>query len=171
MEVESYIRGRDFPVPAEQRYFEDYVPGSVFEYGAIRLDEPDIIAFGRQYAPYSRHVDPDAAARVHGGGLTASAAQTIGVTMRLLVDHFLSKVASLASPGSDEIRFHRPVRPQDVLRIRVTVLQAKRSVSKHDRGVVWNRVELLNQNDQLVMSMTSIDILRCRESEASSRLP
>jgi len=82
--------------------------------------------------------------------------------MRLLVDNFLPGRASLASPGIDELRWLRPVRPGDVLHIRVSVLEATRSRSKPDRGIVRTLVEVLNQDAVVVMSMKPMNIIACR---------
>ena len=76
--------------------------------------------------------------------VVASGVHTIAVCMRLYVDHYISQVASLASPGLDEIRWPRPVRPCDRLRIRITVAEARASRSKPDRGLVHSAVETLN---------------------------
>jgi acyl dehydratase len=82
--------------------------------------------------------------------------------MRLLVDNFLPKAASLASPGIDELRWLHPVRPGDLLRIRVTVLEATRSRSKPDRGVVRTLIEVLNQDGNVVMSLKPMNIIARR---------
>lgn len=82
--------------------------------------------------------------------------------MRLYVDHFLSHVASLASPGVDELRWPNPVRPGDTLKIRVTILEAPPSRSKPDRGVVRAKLEALNQKDELVLGMIGMSILARR---------
>jgi acyl dehydratase len=111
------------PTNSKDRYFEDYIPGAVFEYGEIRVDEAEIIEFARRFDPQDMHVDPETARRGRFGGLIASGWHT-GAMMRLLADNFLPKAASLASPGIDELRWLHPVRPGDLLRIRVTVLEA-----------------------------------------------
>ena len=152
----------DFAVSIEDRYFEDYLPGAVFEYGDIAVTEAEIIDFARRYDPQAMHVDPEAAAHGNFGGLIASGWQTATIMMRLFVDGFLSKVASLGSPGLDELRWTRPVRPGDLLRIRVTVLEATRSRSRPDRGMVRTLVEVLNQNREIVMSLKPMNLLRCR---------
>ena len=82
--------------------------------------------------------------------------------MRLLADNFLPKRASLASPGIDELRWLHPVRPGDVLRIRVTVLEATPSRSKPDRGMVRTLIEVLNQNGEVVMSLKPMNIIARR---------
>src|SRR3954468_15156896 len=125
--------------PAE-RWFEDYEPGSVHEFGSIRVDEEEVLAFGRRFDPQVFHTDPEAAARTEYGGLIASGWHTAGLMMRLYSDHYLSKVASLGGPGIDELRWVRPVRPGDVLRLRAIVLDSRRSQSKPDRGLVRTQV-------------------------------
>jgi acyl dehydratase len=152
----------DFAVPAEDRYFEDYVPGAVFEYGDIPVTQAEIIEFARRFDPQQMHVDPEAAARGRFGGLIASGWHTAAMMMRLIVDNFLPRAASLASPGIDELRWLKPVRPGDVLRIRVTVLEATPSRSRPDRGTVRSLVEVLNQDGDIVTSMKPMNIIRRR---------
>jgi acyl dehydratase len=152
----------EFAVPVADRYFEDYAPGAVFEYGQIPVTEAEIIEFARRFDPQDMHVDPEAAARGRFGGLIASGWHTAAMMMRLFADNFLSKVASLASPGIDELRWLQPVRPGDVLRIRVTVLEATLSHSRPDRGMVRTLVEVLNQDREVVMTLKPMNIIRRR---------
>ena len=146
----------------EDRHFEDFTPGAVAEFGPIGVDETEVIAFARQFDPQAIHTDPAAAAAGPFGGLIASGWHTVGLVMRVLVDHYLARGAALASPGIDELRWLQPVRPGDALRVRATVLEARRSQSKPDRGLVRTKVEALNQNGQVVMSMVAMNLFRCR---------
>jgi acyl dehydratase len=159
---EARLTPTEFAVPAEDRYFEDYTPGAVFEYGEIRVGEAEILEFARRFDPQDMHVNSEKAARGRFGGLIASGWHTGALMMRLFAENFLPKQASLASPGIDELRWVRPVRPGDVLRIRLTVLDAKRSRSKPDRGMVRTLVEVLNQNAEIVMSLKPMNIIACR---------
>jgi acyl dehydratase len=152
----------DFAVPPDDRYFEDYILGSVFEYGVIQVDEAEIIDFARRFDPQDMHVDLEVAARGRFGGLIASGWHTAAMMMRLIVDNFLPRRASLASPGIDELRWLQPVRPGDRLRVRVRVLEATRSRSKPDRGIVRTLIEVLNQHEEIVMSMKPMNIIACR---------
>jgi len=151
-----------FGVRVEERYLEDYVDGVVHEFGAIAVTEEDIIAFGTRFDPQSFHTDPEASKTTIFGGLIASGWHTAGLMMRLFVDHYLSGVASLGSPGVDELRWIRPVRPGDALSIRVTIIETKRSHSKPDRGIVLSFIEVLNQEEKVVMSMKAVNFLLCR---------
>jgi acyl dehydratase len=105
-----------FEAPIDQRYFEDYHKGARFEYGPILVEETEIISFARRFDPQSIHTDPEAASRGPFNGLIASGWHTISLMMRLIVDHYLSAVASLGSPGVDEVRWLRPVRPSGIRR-------------------------------------------------------
>ena len=145
-----------------ERYFEDYPPGAVFEGGPIGVTAAEIVEFAGQYDPQTMHTDPEAAAKGHFGGLIASGWHTAAMMMRLFATHFLSPVSSLASPGIDELRWPNPVRPGDLLRLRVTVTDARRSRSKPDQGIVHSFVELLNQRNEPVMTLKPVSLIRCR---------
>ncbi len=151
-----------FVVPREERYFEDYQPGAVHEFGAVTVAEEDIIAFGRQFDPQTFHTDPQAARESIYGGLIASGWHTAGLMMREFVRFYLPKAASLGSPGVDALRWNLPVRPGDTLTMRVTVTKTDRSRSKPDRGLVHSFIEVLNQNREVVMSMKAVNFLLCR---------
>ena len=147
-----------------KRYFEDYPPRTVIEGGAVVVTESDIVEFARRYDPQTMHTDHEAAAHGHFGGLIASGWHTAALMMRLFAAHFLSPASSLASPGIDELRWLKPVRPGDVLSLRVTVTEARRSRSKPDQGIIRSLVEVLNQNGDVVMSLKPISLIRCRPS-------
>ncbi len=151
-----------FSVPITERYFEDYQPGSVYEFGTISVSQDEIIRFARQFDPQYFHTDPERAASGPFGGLIASGWHTASLMMRLYADHYLSTVASLGSPGVDELRWLRPVRPGDRLSMRTTILEAKRSRSKPDRGMIRTLVEVLNQDGQAVMSVIAMTLLLSR---------
>ena len=147
---------------SNDRYFEDYPQGSVYEFGSIAVEEKEIIDFARRFDPQPFHTDPEAAKRSHYGGLIASGWHTAGLMMRLLVDQYLSPASSMGSPGVDELRWLKPVRPGDVLSLRVTVPEATRSRSKPDRGAVRSVTEVMNQRGEVVMSVKATSLMRCR---------
>jgi acyl dehydratase len=153
--------GKDTVPPAE-RYFEDYPVGMVSEFGEVVVTAEEIVDFARRYDPQDMHIDPVAAEQGAFGGLIASGWHTAAMMMRLFATNYLSKVATLPSPGIDELRWVQPVRPGDRLRVRVTVLEANRSRSKPDRGMVRSLVEVLNQNGDVVMTMKPMNLQRCR---------
>ena len=144
------------------RYFEDYVLGTSYECGSFSVDAASIISFAKEFDPQSFHVDPVAAADGPFGGLIASGWHTAALTMRLLVENYLSAEASLGGAGVDEIRWPHPVRPGDTLRVRATVVEARRSGSKPDRGIIKTLIETTNSDSRIAMRCTAINFLRVR---------
>lgn len=159
---QSKIAHAEFSSPINERYYEDYLPGAVYEFGTINVSAEEIIDFGQRYDPQYFHTDLDAAAKSSFGGLISSGWLTCAMMMRLFSDHYLSKNAVLASPGVDELRWLAPVRPGDSLSLRVTVVEARRSVSKPDRGLTRSAIEVLNQKREVVMTMTAMNLITCR---------
>ena len=151
-----------FKTPVEDRYFEDYEPGSLHEFGVITIGEEGIVAFGKQFDPQIFHTDPERAKSTIYGGLIASGWHTASLMMRECVRYYLPRTASLGSPGIDELSWNLPVRPGDTLTIRATVLRATRSHSKPDRGIVQSLFEVLNQKSDVVMSVKGVNFILCR---------
>ncbi len=152
----------DFAVPIGERYFEDFPPGAVYEFGHSESAKPTS-STSPAASTRSRCISTEASRGT--GPIRRADRQRLAhrrMMMRLFVDHFLPGQASLASPGIDELRWTRPVRPGDVLHLRVTVLEATRSRSKPDRGMVRTLIEVLNQNGETVMSLKPMNLLRCR---------
>jgi acyl dehydratase len=146
----------------KQRWFEDYVQGETFKFGDYLVTEDEIVEFARHYDPQAFHVDPTAAAQSSFGGLVASGWMTSAVLMRMMCDHFISTVSAMGSPGVDQLRWLRPVRPGDRLHARVTVVETRRSQSKPDRGAVTLRQEAINQVGEVVMLLEGRALHRCR---------
>ena len=96
-------------------YFEDFPPGDVRESPPRAVTREEIVAFAREFDPQPFHLEENAARRSIYGGLLASGWHTCAIHMRLMWDTFLRDTASLGSPGVDEIRWVKPVRPGDTL--------------------------------------------------------
>jgi acyl dehydratase len=134
-------------------YFEDFQVGHTIDAGSRTLTEEEIISFATQFDPQPFHVDKAAAEKSYFGGLIASGWQTCGIMMRLLVDAVLRDAASLGSPGVDEIRWLKPVRPGDTLTVSITTVESRPSASKPDRGIVVNTWQATNQHGEVVATM------------------
>ena len=63
------------------------------------------------------------------GGLAASGWHTMALTMRLLVDGGAPIAGGIIGAGAEELRWPKPVRPGDMLRMPVKALRR--------RGPVW----------------------------------
>jgi len=134
-------------------FFEDYKPGDTEEFGRYEVSEDEIVEFAGKYDPQPYHIDPEAARESIFGGLCASGWHTCAMTMRMMVDHLAATgAASLGSPGIDQIRWLKPVRPGDVLRVRTEVIEARPLKRRPGMGVVKSAYTVLNQNDEAVMT-------------------
>ena len=147
---------------AAKLYLEDFRTGPLGDLGRRTLTKEEILAFAREYDPQPFHIDEEAAARSIFGGLIASGWHTIGVCMRMIVDGFVNRTASLGSPGFDEVRWLKPVRPGDTLTVRGEILDIIPSGSKPDRGIIHVRYEALNQHGELVLTMLGLGMFERR---------
>lgn len=136
---------------ADRLNLEDFSEGQHFV-GAtrIRVDADQVVAFATQFDPQAFHLDDAAAADSVFGGLAASGWHTAAITMRLLCDSTFRPAGGIVGMGFDELRWPRPVRPGDELRVNVEVLQVRPSTSRPGQGIVTTRTTTLNQHDQPV---------------------
>ena len=133
-------------------YLDDLEPGQVFELGTCRLDAESIMAFARAYDPQPFHTDEALAQRSIYGGLIASGWQTVCVFMRLFAEGLLHRAAAMGSPGVDEVRWLKPVRPGDDLHARVAVMEVRPSRSRPDRGIARLRCSMAGPAGDEVMT-------------------
>ncbi len=131
-------------------YFEDFKVGETVEMGRRLVDKDEVVAFAKDFDPQPFHVDEEAARKSFFGGLIASGWHTVAMVMRMMCDSYLLDSASLGSPGVDNVKWLKPVRPGDTIRAMRTVLEARASKSKPEVGIVKSRWEVYNQNDELV---------------------
>lgn len=146
----------------DDRYYEDFAVGARFDLTPILVEEGEVVAFAQRYDPQAMHVDKQAAEAGPFGGLIASGWHTVSLLMRRYVQDFLPAGAALASPGVDELRWLKPVRPGDTLRGRVAVLDKRVSRSKPDRGLLITHLEGFNQHGECVVSFKPINLVRLR---------
>lgn len=139
------------------RYWDDIKAGDVVELGSHTMEKERMVGFAREFDPQPFHTDDHAAKASIWGGLIASGWHTGSVLMRLFYEGFLKDTASLGSPGIDELRWLKPVRPGDTLSARLTVTEATASRSKPDRGIIRSVMELRNQHSEVVMTTTGVN--------------
>ena len=144
------------------RYWEDIKAGEVIELGSRTVTKEAILAFAREFDPQPFHADEAAAQRTIWGGLIASGWHTGSMLMRLFYDGFLKDTVSLGSPGIDELKWLKPVRPGDTLSGRLTILETVLSRSKPDRGIVRSLMEVANQHGEVVMTTRGVNFFARR---------
>jgi acyl dehydratase len=144
---------RKHPAASIRYYWEDFTPGWSHESGTASISAADIKRFAQEYDPQSYHTDETAAKATPFGGLIASGWHTCAVAMRLMCDSYLLESSCIGSPGLEELRWLKPVRPDDRLRLRATVLEQTPSRTQPSRGTVKFRWDVLNQNDDVACTM------------------
>ena len=145
-------------------YWEDFVVGSVAEFGPRLVTREEIIAFAAEFDPQPMHMDEDYARSTMLGGLAASGWHTCAIGMRMIADGFMTNSASIGSPGVDEVRWLKPVRPGDRLTVLRTILEARPLGSRPEWGLVRFRFELINQAGELMMTQENVNFFGRRES-------
>jgi acyl dehydratase len=147
-------------------FWEDFKIGERESIGKVVVDKDEVIEFATRYDPQPFHVDEEAAKKSVYGGLIASGWHTCSMVMRLMCDAYLLDSASLGSPGLENVRWLRPVRPGDTLTAYRTIEQTRASSSRPDRGIVKTLWEVENQNGELVLTMSGINFFLKREPDA-----
>ena len=151
-----------------QLYFEDFSPGRVFKHGPRRVPREEMIGFAAEFDPQPMHLDEVAAKDTMMGGLSASGWYACCILMRMSVDAFVGRSTSMGAPGVDEARWLKPVRPGDNLTVRGSVLSARASGSRPDRGFVSFLWEVHNDRGEKVMTLVCPQMLLRRNPGAAA---
>jgi acyl dehydratase len=143
-------------------YLDDLKVGQKFVTAGVTVSEAEIIAFARQFDPQYYHIDPVAAKGSQFGGLISSGFHTLSLSMRLFFDLDLWPEAIIASPGMENVKWLRPMRPGDTIRAAAEVIDVRASASKPDRGIVTMDHSCWNQNDETILTLRCAHMLRRR---------
>lgn len=143
------------------KYYEDLIPGTIARYGHYPVTREEVIDFAGKYDPQPFHLSDEAAAQTYFGRLSASGWHSGAMMMAMMVEHMQTDpVASLGSPGIDELRWLKPVYPGDTLRIESELLEKRRSKNRPDMGITKSRTILYNQHDEAVLSVIANGLVR-----------
>src|ERR1051326_8637102 len=146
----------------EDRFFDDFEIGERFSTRGISVTESAIIDFATRYDPQPFHIDIEAAKASNYGGLIASGFQTLALGFRMVLETGIFRVSSMGSPGFDELRWLKPVRPGDTLHSELEVIEKTPSRSKPDRGMLRVKYRIKNQRGEDVTTFTSMHLARRR---------
>jgi len=151
------------PVTQNRRHFEDLAVGEVIDLGRTTVSKEMIITFAREFDPFPFHLDEAAAKASLLGGLASSGWQTGALSLRMLVDSFLSKVASCGGLGFRDLKWKNPVMVGDTIGGTVTIAELRRSASHPQWGIVTMDFDIRNQKDKPVMTMRLANLVECRD--------
>lgn len=145
-----------------EKYLEDLRVGDRFESDAFEVTEENIIQFARDFDPQAFHLDSKAAEQTIFKGLSASGWHTAAITMKLFVTGGLRLAGGSVGMGVDELRWPRPVRPGDTLRLETEIVDVRASRSKPDRGIIRIRNVTTNQHGEVVQTFLAFVMVRRR---------
>jgi acyl dehydratase len=147
-----------------KRYFEDFAPGMVIEYGPRLVTREEIVAFAAEFDPQPMHLDEEAARASILGGLAASGWHTCCLLMRMACDSFVLDSSSMGAPGVDEVSWLKPLRPGTHITLRTTVLETRVSNSRPEMGFVKVRMDVLGDEGEPIMTLTTSMIMGRRDA-------
>jgi acyl dehydratase len=148
-------------------YYEDLEVGAKSSFGRYDVTREEVLEFARKYDPQPFHLDDEAAAKTHFGRVSASGWHTCAMTMAMMVENMKnSRQAGLGSPGVDQLMWKKPVYPGDTLRVESEVISKRRSQSRREMGLFKSRAQIFNQNDEVVLEMTSNGLIAVRNPDA-----
>src|SRR5690606_26792859 len=156
------------PVTKDRRHFEDLAEGEVITLGATKVTKDMITTFAREFDPFPFHLDEKAAKESLLGGLASSGWQTGGLSLRMLVDNFLSKIASCGGLGFTDLKWKAPVMVGDTIGGTATIAQLRRSQSHPQWGIVTLDFDIRNQKGKPVMTMRLANLIECRNPETAA---
>lgn len=154
------------PVTANRRHYEDLTVGERVTLGTTRVTKDMIISFATEFDPFPFHLDEKAAKASLLGGLAASGWQTAALSLRLLVDAFLSKIASMGSFGFTDLKWKQPLMVDDFIAGTATITSMRRSKSHRDRGILVIAFDIRNQKGEQVMTMNLTNLVEVRDPSA-----
>lgn len=152
----------------DKRHFEDFKAGDVAVFGPRHVTREEIIAFAAEFDPQPMHLDEAAAAATLLGGLGGSGWHSCSLLMRMIADGFIINSTSMGSPGVEEVRWLKPLRPGTNLRVRMKVLETRASKSRPDMGLVRLAFEMVDDTDALLTTMTTTLMMGRRNAGAAA---
>lgn len=150
-----------------ERYFEDFTPGDTFTTGSRTVSEQEITDFARKFDNQWFHTDREAAKESIFGGLVAGGFHTASLVWALVVEEGVFRACSRAGLGVEGLKWRKPMRPGDTLYVRGTVKSARPLATRPDRGVLVTHYELINQDDEVILSMDLVTLLAMRPEAAA----
>lgn len=148
-------------------YYEDLEIGAKQSFGSYEVTREEVLEFASKYDPQAFHLDDEAAAKTHFGRVSASGWHTCAMTMAMMVENMKNvKQAGLGSPGVDQLMWKKPVYPGDTLRVESEVTEKRRSKSRREMGIFKSHAQVFNQNNEVVLEMTSNGLIAVRDPDA-----
>ena len=146
------------------RYLDDFAPGQVFHFRSAPMSTETIKAFAAEWDPQRLHTDEAYAKTIHGS-LIASGFQTMLEVFRPIMTELMVDVANIGGMGFDNLRWLRPVRPNEALDIEMTINSVTPFKSKPDRGVLHYTLHAKNPKGEVVFSTDTPVMIQRKQND------
>jgi len=146
------------------KYLEDFSVGQVFEFHSAPLSKQQIKEFAQEWDPQRIHTDEAHAESIHGG-LIASGFQTLLIVFKPIMQNLMTDVANIGGIGFNQLRWVRPLHPEEPLNIRIEIQSVTPSRSKPDRGVLTYTLEARNPAGETVLSVETPVMIQRRKDD------
>lgn len=153
------------PITVSRRHFEDLAVGEVVDLGHTLVSKDMILTFAREFDPFPFHLDEAAAKASLLGGLASSGWQTGALSLRMLVDTFLSTIASAGGLGFSDLKWKNPVMVGDTIGGTATISELRPSGSHPQWGIVTLDLDIRNQKDRPVLTMRLANLVDRRSPQ------
>jgi acyl dehydratase len=150
--------------PHRTLHFEDFTVGESRDFGRYEVTAEEIKSFAREFDPQPFHVDERAGKDSLLGGLCASGWHTCAMLMRMMVEGYLGRAASMGSPGLNEVKWLKPVFPDETLTARFTVMAKRQSAKTPEMGIITMRWEVFSTSGEKKMEVTGVNLVSVRAS-------
>ena len=139
----------------KSKYFEDFHIGLVIKTKPVSISKDEIIKFAKQYDPQPFHINDIEAKKGPFGTLVSSGFMTLGKSFTQFFETGIIKNTGMGAWGIDELRWTKPVYPDDILVTKVEVLDKKISSKNPSKGTIRTFQTVFNQNNEIVMTWIS----------------
>ena len=146
-------------------YFEDFTVGLIIKTKPKKITKSEIIDFAKNYDPQRFHVNEEAAKEGPFGELVSSGFMTLGKSFTQFFETGVIDETGMGAWGIDELRWTKPVYPEDTLITKVEVLEKKLSSKNPNKGTVRTHQTVLNQKNEVVMTWISNFMIKSKSSD------
>jgi len=127
---------------------DEFKIGQVFQTKSLKLTKEDIMRFAGEFDPQYMHLDEEKANQGRFNGIIASGIQTLAISFKLWIEEGLYGDDVIAGTQMNNIKFVKPVYPENELHIIVEVIDKK--ATKNDSGILTVLLSTFNEKEEKV---------------------
>ena len=127
---------------------DELIIGQVFETKSFKLTKEDIMRFAGEFDPQYMHLDEEKANQGRFNGIIASGIHTLAISFKLWVEQGIYGEDVIAGTRMNNIKFIKPVYPDDELHTVVEVIDKK--AKNNETGILTVMLSTFNNKEEKV---------------------